>query len=79
MQRGQRDAGGVALLERGDAGRVVAAEAVAHDGDALGVDVRALGEIIERRRARHLVVVAARHVAHPSHLAHAGTVQCRAC
>ena len=42
VQRGERDAGGVALLEGGDARGVVAAEAVAHDGDALGVDLRAL-------------------------------------
>src|SRR6476661_5203337 len=76
MQCGQRDACGVALLEGGDTGRVIAAKAVTEDGDALGVNVRALGEIVESRRARHFVVGAARHVTDPSRLAHAGTVQC---
>ena len=41
----------------------------------LAVDVRPLEQIIERRGARHLVVVAARHVAHAPHLAHAGAVE----
>ena len=75
MQRGKRDAGGVAFLEGRDARRVIAAEAVAHDGDALGIDIRALGKEIESGRARHLVVEAARHIAHPARLAHAGTVE----
>ena len=34
----------------------------------------ALEQIVERRGARHLVVEAARHVAHAPHLAHAGAV-----
>ena len=76
MQCGQRDACRVALLESGDTGRVIAAEAVTEDGDALGVDVEVLGEMVESRRARHFIVVAARHVTDPSRLAHAGTVQC---
>ena len=77
MQRRQRDAGGVTLLEGGDARRIVAAEAVAHDGDALAVDLRALEQIVERSGARHLVVEAARHVAHAPHLAHAGPVNAK--
>ncbi len=41
----------------------------------LAVDLRPRQQIFERRRARHLVVVAARHVAHAAHLAHAGAVE----
>src|SRR4029434_468343 len=65
MQCGKRDACCVALLESGDTGRVIAAKAVSEDGDTLGVNVRALGEIVESRRARHFVVVAAWHVTAP--------------
>ena len=69
MQRRERDAGGVALLEGGDAARVIATEAVAHDGNALGIDVRALRQPVIGRTARHLVVVAAVDAARPQTLA----------
>src|SRR5258708_34746771 len=58
VQRAQAHAGGVAALEGGDARRVIAAEAVAHDQDFFRIDVRAPRHELVRRRARHFVVVA---------------------
>src|SRR6185503_3562683 len=50
--------------------------AVTEDDDALGINVRTLGKKVESRGAWYFVIVAARHVADPSRLAHAGAVQC---
>src|SRR5690606_1066900 len=65
VHRAEGDATGVALLDAGDARGEVAAEAVAHDGDALEIHLRvALLQVVERRGARHLVVRAAGDAVH---------------
>src|SRR5215813_11326853 len=46
MHGAERDRGGVALLEGGNARRVITAEAVAHDRDAFGVNLRAGGDLV---------------------------------
>src|SRR5687768_10156267 len=72
--RAPRDARREALVERGTARRVVAAEAQRDDGDTIAVDIRARREIIEARAAHELVVVMQRYVAQANRLAHTRTV-----
>ena len=74
MHRPERHARGVALLEGGDARRVIAAKAVAHHRDPLWVDVRPRGDIVVGRGTRHLIVVPAVDVAQALGLALAGAV-----
>src|SRR5689334_3387931 len=57
VQRRERNPGGIALLERSDARQIISAEAVAHDGDALRIDLGALRQVVEGRAAWHLVVI----------------------
>jgi hypothetical protein len=42
VHRAERDAGGVALVERADARRMIAAERIAHHRHAFGIDVGSL-------------------------------------
>src|SRR6266513_5151152 len=74
VQGTQAHAGGVALFEGGDARRVVAAEAVAHDDDPLGIDIRAARHELVGRGARHFVIVARVDLAKPQRLALPRTV-----
>jgi hypothetical protein len=62
------DSGGIALLERHNAWRMIAAEAVPHDRDALGIDVRAGGGVVIGRGAGHFVVVTTVDVAETQRL-----------
>ena len=64
MQRGECDAGGIALFERGDAGGVISAEAVSHDGDALGIDIGPARDVVEGGATRNLIVVTRMDAAH---------------
>jgi hypothetical protein len=68
------NAGAVALLERDDARCVVAAEAVAHDGNPFRVRLCARRNPVVGCRARHFVVVARADVAQPQRLALARAV-----
>src|SRR5262249_16615892 len=57
MHGAERDRGGVAPLEGGNARRVIAAEAVAHHRDAVGIDLRAGGDVVVSGGAGDLVIV----------------------
>src|SRR5262249_45198525 len=61
-------------FEGGNAGRVIAAEAVAHDRHAFGVNLRAGGDVVVSRGTGDLVVVPAMDVAQPERLGLAGSV-----
>ncbi len=74
VHRAKADAGGIALVEGADARRVIAAEAVAHHRDALGIDLRPRGDVVVGRDAGGLVVVACRDIAEPQRLGLAGPV-----
>src|SRR5215813_7142078 len=74
MHGAERDRGGVALFEGGNAGRVIAAEAVAHDRDAFGVNLRAGGDVVVSRGTGDLVVVTAMDVAAATRPGQAGPV-----
>ena len=81
--RAPRDAALEALLERGGARRVVAAERQRHDADAVAVDVGARLEIVDRGGGRLLGVGAGVEVAQPQRLADArdgrrSAARCRA-
>src|SRR5215471_8677653 len=65
MHGAERDRRGVAFLEGGNARRVIAAEAVAHDRDAFGIDLRAGDDVVVSGGAGDLVVVTAVDVAQP--------------
>src|ERR1700693_5235824 len=58
VQRAQAHAGGIAALEGGDARRVIAAEAVAHDDHFPRIGVRPLRDELVGGGAGHFVVVA---------------------
>src|SRR5262252_4123804 len=66
--------GGVALLEGGNARRAIAAEAVAHNRDAFGIDLRAGDDVVVSGAAGDLVVVTAMDVAQAQRLGLAGPV-----
>src|SRR6516165_1781928 len=65
MHGAERYRRGVTFLEGGNARRVIAAEAVAHDRDAFGIDLRAGGDVVVSGGAGDLVVVTAVDVAQP--------------
>ena len=65
----ERDGAGIALVDAGDARRVIAAEAVAHHHDSLLVGLRQRRHEVERCAARYLVVRPGMDVAQPQRLA----------
>src|SRR5204862_1987834 len=72
--RSPRDAGGEARLERGGAGRVVAAQADRHHADTGGIDLRPRGEVLVGRGRVPLGLVVERQVPEADGLAVAGAV-----
>src|SRR5262249_46280917 len=74
MHGAERDRGGVAPLEGGNARRVIAAEAVAHHRDAVGIDLRAGGDVVVSGGAGDLVIVTAVDVAQAQRFGLAGPV-----
>src|SRR5205814_6676684 len=74
VQRAHGHARGIALLECGDAGSVVAAEAVAHDHYLLRIDLPPRGYVFVGRGAWNFVIVTGMEPAKAQRLALPGPV-----